>query len=141
MVALGVVMLGFAVYSLWLRYRDRLFDATGFLRGLTWMIPAPFVAVLAGWFVTEIGRSPWLVWESMRYNEAVTPSLTGGMALFSLVGFILVYAVIFIAGIYYLTRIVRAGMDEPTDLAHSDVERASRPLSAVHVPFDPEEAR
>ena len=140
MVALGVLMIGFALYSLWLRARGRLFHAPRFLQGLVWMIPAPFVAVLAGWFVTEIGRSPWLVWESMRYNEAVTPSLTGGMALFTLIGFVLVYAVVFSAGVYYLARIVRAGMDEAEPGGHEGAGRPKRPLSAAHTSLEPGEA-
>lgn len=136
MVGLGVVMLAFALWSLLLRFRRRLFEASGYLRGLTWMIPVPFVAVIAGWFTTEIGRAPWLVYGRMTQSEALTPALTGGMALFTLIGYIVVYALVFAAGIYYLTRIVRAGMDDPADLEHAEVERASRPLSAAHTPFD-----
>lgn len=136
MVGLGVVMLAFALWSLWLRFRRRLFEARAFLRGMTWMIPVPFVAVIAGWFTTEIGRAPWLVYGRMTQSEGLTPALTGGMALFTLIGYILVYAVVFAAGIYYLTRIVRAGMDDPAELEHAEVERPSRPLSAVHTPFD-----
>jgi cytochrome d ubiquinol oxidase subunit I len=136
MVAIGLLMIGFALYSLWLRARGRLFLAPRFLRGLTWMIPAPFVAVLAGWFVTEMGRAPWLVWGIMRQEEALTPSLSGGMALFSLLGFIAVYAVVFSAGVYYVMRIVSAGMEEPEGGDHGEVERPSRPLSAAHTSFD-----
>jgi len=136
MVGLGFLMLAFALGGLWLRARGRLYESRAFLRGLTWMIPAPFVAVLAGWFVTEIGRAPWLVYGIMTQAQALTPSLTGGMALFSLIGFVLVYAVIFVAGVYYLTRIVRTGMDEPQDAWHPDVERASRPMSAAHTPLE-----
>ena len=136
MVGIGMLMIAFAFFSLWLRARGRLFASPRFLRGLTWMIPAPFIAVLAGWFVTEIGRAPWLVWGIMRQEEAVTPALSGGMALFSLLGFVAVYAVVFTAGVYYVTRVVRAGMEQPDDTDHGEVESASRPLSAAHTRFD-----
>jgi cytochrome bd ubiquinol oxidase subunit I len=134
MVAIGVIMIGFAFWGLWLRWKGRLYDHPVFLRSLSWMIGAPFVAVLAGWFVTEVGRVPWLVYGLMTQAEGLTPSLTGGMALFTLIGYVVVYAIIFAAGIYYLTRIVHAGMDDRPDTG--TVERPSRPLSAAHIPFD-----
>lgn len=136
MVALGVLMIAFAFSGLWLRWRGRLYEHKLFLQGLTWMIAAPFVAVIAGWLVTETGRAPWLVYGMMSHSEGLTPSLTGGMALFTLIGYIAVYAVVFSAGIYYLTRIVRAGMDHDEGEDTDAIERPMRPMSAAHIPFD-----
>jgi cytochrome bd ubiquinol oxidase subunit I len=136
MVGIGLVMIGFGLYSLWLRWRGRLFESRRFLKGLTWMIPTPFIAMLAGWFVTEVGRFPWLVWELMPHSEGVTPSLTGGMTLFTLLGYIAVYAVIFVAGIYYLIRIVQAGMEEEHPPEQPEQQRPARPLSAADIPFN-----
>jgi cytochrome d ubiquinol oxidase subunit I len=129
-------MILFAFAGAWLRWRGQLYDHRFFLQGMTWMIGAPFVAVIAGWFVTETGRAPWLVYGMMTHSEGLTPSLTGAMALFTLIGYIAVYAVVFTAGVYYITRIVKAGMehDESEDL--EEVERPSRPMSAAHIPFD-----
>jgi len=76
------------------------------------MIPTPFIAVLAGWFVTEIGRSPWLVYGMMKYSEAITPSLTTGLAVASLVGFALVYAVVYASGFLYILKTIRKGTDQ-----------------------------
>lgn len=102
------------------------------------MIPMPFVAVLAGWIVTESGRAPWLVYGMMTHAEGLTPSLTGPMALFTLIGYVLVYAVVFYAGIYYLTRVVRNGMlpEEERDTTDENFKRPMRPMSAAHTPFD-----
>ena len=75
------------------------------------MIPAPFIAVVAGWFVTEMGRSPWLVYGMMSYSEAITPSLTGGLALTSLIGFGLVYAVVYASGLVYIVKTVKKGTE------------------------------
>ena len=135
MVGIGLVMIGVALTGAWLLWRRRLLESPRFLRLCTWMIPAPFVAVLAGWFVTEVGRQPWVVHGLMRVEEAVTPSLTGGMALFSLIGFVLVYAAVFTAGVYYLLRVVHAGPEafRPED---EDEGRAKRPLSAVDTPLE-----
>lgn len=136
MVGLGVLMLGFAWFSLWLRWRGRLFSAPRFLRGLTWMIPAPFVAMIAGWFVTEIGRAPWLVHGLMSHAEGVTPSLTGGMALTTLIGYILVYAVVFPSGVYYILRIIRHGL-EP-DAQPSENQRHHQPMRPVSAAGGPQ---
>lgn len=100
------------------------------------MIVSPFLAVLAGWVVTEAGRAPWLVYGVMTHAQGLTPSLTGGMALFTLIGYVAVYTVVFWVGIYYLTRVVRNGMIPDTAEVTGEVERAKRPFSAAHTPFD-----
>jgi len=136
MVAIGTVMIAVALWGAWLLYRRRLADSRNYLRLLTLMIPLPFLAVLAGWFVTEIGRQPYVLYGVITVQEGLTPSLTGGMALFSLVGYMLVYAVVFTAGIYYLTRIVRAGLPESLDEPDHAQGRPKRPLSAADTPLD-----
>jgi cytochrome d ubiquinol oxidase subunit I len=136
MVAIGTVMIAVALWGAWLLYRRRLADSRNYLRLLTLMIPLPFLAVLAGWFVTEIGRQPYVLYGVITVQEGLTPSLTGGMALFSLIGYMLVYAVVFTAGIYYLTRIVRAGMPESLDEPDHPQGRPKRPLSAADTPLD-----
>ncbi|GGX79963.1 cytochrome ubiquinol oxidase subunit I [Litchfieldella qijiaojingensis] len=136
MVALGFLMIAVALVGLWLRRGGRVYEHRGFLQLLRLMSVTPFIAVLAGWFVTETGRAPWLVYGMMTHAEAVTPSLTGGMALFTLIGYVVVYAVVFWAGIYYLTRVVRSGMQEGGEEIGGEVERPMRPFSASHTPFD-----
>ncbi|WP_280548250.1 MULTISPECIES: cytochrome ubiquinol oxidase subunit I [unclassified Halomonas] len=135
MVGIGLVMIAVSLAGLWLRRGGRVFEHRGFLQLLRVMTVTPFIAVLAGWFVTETGRAPWLVYGMMTHAEGLTPSLTGGMALFTLVGYIAVYAVVFWAGLYYLTRVVRQGMLPEAPHDH-EVERPKRPLSAAHATFD-----
>ncbi len=138
MVGIGLLMIATALIGLLLRRKGKFHQHTGFLKTLVYMIPMPFVAVLAGWIVTESGRAPWLVYGMMAHAEGVTPSLTGPMALFTLVGYVLVYAVVFYAGIYYLTRVVRNGMlpKEEREAAGDNFRRPMRPLSATETPFD-----
>ncbi|WP_440995106.1 cytochrome ubiquinol oxidase subunit I [Arhodomonas sp. SL1] len=135
MVGLGLLMIAFAVWGAWLRWKGRLYDCRPFLQGLRLMAVSPFVAVLAGWFVTEIGRAPWLVHGLMDQAAGLTPSLTGGMALFTLIGYVAVYAVVFTSGVYYLTRVVREGMEGAPETEQGS-DRPKRPLSAVHTAFD-----
>ncbi len=60
------------VWSLWLRWRRRLFRSALFLRFAVLMGPAGLIAILAGWFTTEIGRQPWVVYGVMRTADAVS---------------------------------------------------------------------
>ena len=134
MVGLGFLMIGFAIAGLVLRRGGRYAENRWFLQGLRLMSLTPFVAVLAGWFVTEFGRAPWVVYGMMTQAEGLTPSLTGGMALFTLIGYIVVYALVFSAGVYYLMRVLHDGL-EAKDREYSS-DHPKRPLSAAHVPFE-----
>lgn len=136
MVGLGLLMIAFAVTGLVLRAGGRYCRTRWFLQGLRFMSLTPFVAVLAGWFVTETGRAPWLVYGMMTQAEALTPSLTGGMALFTLIGYIVVYGLVFSAGVYYLMRVLYVGMEDQYNEADHRAERPKRPFSAAHVPFE-----
>lgn len=135
MVGIGVLMIAIAIAGLVLRKDGRCYRTPWFLQSLRLMSVTPFIAVLAGWFVTETGRAPWLVYGMMTHAEGVTPSLTGAMALFTLIGYILVYAMVFTAGVYYLMRVLHEGL-EARDKVNLDRDRPKRPLSAAHVPFE-----
>jgi len=140
MVAMGLLMVTFGVIGLVLRHNEGYANKTWFLQGLRWMTLAPFIAVLAGWFVTEVGRAPWLIYEQMTHAEGVTPSLTGGMALFTLIGYVLVYAAVFAAGMYYLTRVLDSGVPDE-DVVDSSKQRAKRPFSAASAAWEEEASK
>lgn len=134
MVGIGFLMIGCALAGLVLRKGDRYWRQPWFLNTLRLMAFTPFVAVLCGWIVTEVGRFPWLVYGQMNQLDGLTPSLTGSMVLFTLLGYVTVYAAIFSAGIYYLMRVLRAGVESITGPDEvQDIERPKRPLSASHV--------
>lgn len=137
MVGIGVLMIAAAITGLVLRIRGRLFEARAYLRWLQWMSLTPFIAVLAGWFTTEIGRAPWLIYGMMTFEQGLTPSLQGWMALTTLIGYITVYVLVFTGGLYYVMRILRDGLEYHRDTADDDLaHHAKRPLSAVDVPLE-----
>ena len=73
----------------------------------------------------------------MTQAEGLTPSLTGWMALFTLIGYFLVYAVVFCLGIFYITRLASAGMDEmESSQHHPEWQQAKRPFSAAETGLD-----
>jgi cytochrome d ubiquinol oxidase subunit I len=144
MVALGFLMLAVAGAGLWLRLRGRLYDTRWFHKVAVACIPIGFVALLAGWVTTEAGRQPWVVYGLMRTADAVTPALTAGAVATSLAAFVIVYGLIFPAGVYYMVRLVQRGPQPVpgiTGPAEGDVphRRAARPLSASDVPLEPAE--
>lgn len=130
MVGIGMLMILVGLWGAFKVWRGDLLQSRRFLKLLTFMIPAPFMAVLAGWFVTEIGRQPYLIYGMMTAQEALTPSLEGWMALLTLIGYAAVYAVVFTAGIYYLRKLVNAGIADIKP-AGADTGRPKRPLSAA----------
>ena len=136
MVGMGILMILFALTGLFLRPKGKLYETRWYLQGLRFMSISPFIAVLTGWFVTEVGRAPWLVYGIMRHSESVTPSLTGGMALFTLIGYVVVYALVFASGVYYLMRVLYVGLENDDQDETDSAERPARPMSAAHVPFE-----
>jgi cytochrome bd ubiquinol oxidase subunit I len=105
MVGLGTLMLGFGVLSLWARFRGRLYD----WRPLHWLAlamgPAGFVAVIAGWVTTEVGRQPFTVYGLLRTAESVSPLEAPAVAA-SLLTFIVVYFIVFGAGTGYILKLM-----------------------------------
>jgi len=95
MVGAGLIMLALVAVGLWLRLRRRLYDTGWFLWALTWSASLGFIAVVAGWTTTEVGRQPWTVYGVMRTAHSVTPSLTGIDVLVSLLGYVTVYLIMF----------------------------------------------
>ncbi|TLM78964.1 cytochrome ubiquinol oxidase subunit I [Microbulbifer harenosus] len=105
MVAIGLAMLALGLWSLIARRRKRLFESRALHRTAVLMGPAGFVAVIAGWITTEVGRQPFTVYGLLRTAESASPLDAPAVAT-SLIAFILVYSAVFGAGIYYLLRLM-----------------------------------
>ncbi|MGE5339022.1 MAG: cytochrome ubiquinol oxidase subunit I [Gemmatimonadota bacterium] len=132
MVGMWAIMLALTVWAWWLAWRGRLFDSMPFLRAATWAIPVGYIAVTAGWITTEVGRQPFVVYGQLRTAGSVTPTLTGGDVLVSLLLYIAVYVAVFGAGLYYLIRVVRRGLPDSVESREPRLEeRPARPMSAA----------
>src|SRR5262249_49838487 len=129
MVGCAVVMLALVLLGGWLRWRGRLFDTPLFLWLLQLAAPLGFVAVIAGWCVTEVGRQPWTVYGLLRTAESVSPSLTSSDVAISLAGYMLVYLLIYPWGLFLMLRIVRKG-PEHSDEQTSQIE-GGRPQAPI----------
>jgi len=105
MVGLAFLMATLGFWSLFARWRRRLYDWRWLHRFALVMGPAGFVAVIAGWVTTEMGRQPWVIYGLLRTEEAVSP-ISAPAVTGSLIAFILVYFIIFAAGAFYILRLM-----------------------------------
>jgi cytochrome d ubiquinol oxidase subunit I len=103
MVGLGFLMLAVGLWSLWARWRRTLFESRWLHRAALAMGPSGFVAVLAGWFTTEVGRQPYTVYGLLRTSDSISNVAAPAVGT-SLIFFIIVYFVVFGAGVFYLLR-------------------------------------
>ncbi len=105
MVGIGLAMAALGLWSLWLRWHDRLYDAPWTHRFAVLLGPSGLVAVLAGWITTEVGRQPYTVYGVLTTAESASPLDAPALAT-SLAAFIVVYLAVFGAGIFYLLRLM-----------------------------------
>jgi cytochrome d ubiquinol oxidase subunit I len=135
MVALGMLMIFVGLWSAWLRWRGGLYTNRLFLRLVMCMGPAGLIAMLSGWFTTEIGRQPWVVYGLMRTANASSNHSVGQLTI-TLVLFVVVYFMLFGTGFGYMMRLVRKGpkTHEGDDTPHGgpgQKRTPARPLSAA----------
>jgi cytochrome bd ubiquinol oxidase subunit I len=88
-----------------------------------------FVAVIAGWIVTETGRQPWIAHGVLRTADAVSPHAAGTVAT-TLVLFVLVYGIVFAMGLYYINRLIVRGPQGP-GTTEPAAGTPTRPISAA----------
>lgn len=115
MVGLGMLMAALGFWSLWARHRKTLFNSRALHRFSLAMAPSGFIAILAGWITTEVGRQPWTVYGLLKTADSASPLAAPALTA-SLVGFFVVYFFVFGAGIYYILRLMR----KPPDTAAAD---------------------
>ncbi len=115
MVGLGFAMLGLGIWAAVLRFRGRLFESAWLFRVAAVMGPMGFVAVLAGWITTEVGRQPWTVYGLLTTADSVAPIETAAVAS-SLIAFILVYFAVFGAGTFYILRLLHRAPEAPPSI-------------------------
>ena len=132
MVGIGLIMIAVGVIGAILWLTGKLYTSEWFLRALVWESPLGFLAVLSGWFVAEVGRQPWVVYGVLRTADAVSP-VPGGSVLVSIFLFVLVYGIVFGAGVYYMAKLVRRGPDE-TPPAEEEADLSHRPMAAAGTP-------
>jgi cytochrome bd ubiquinol oxidase subunit I len=124
MVGIGIAMMCLGLWSLWLRLKRQLYDAPWMYRCAILLSPSGFIALLAGWTVTEVGRQPYVIYGLLRTSEAAS-AIDAAAVGASLVAFIVVYFALFGAGIYYIFReFAKTPGGKDDGLAHGPIRSA-----------------
>lgn len=131
MVACAFAMLLIVIAGNFLRRGGRLYRSGIFLRLCTLAAPLGFIAVVAGWTTTEVGRQPWTVYGLLRTANSVSPSLTPMDVALSLAGYIVAYLIIFPAGALLMARIVKHGVGDSADTVPVAAGRPDLPIQAL----------
>lgn len=109
MVGLGTIFIGLLLIAGIQLYRKKLFTTKWVLWALMFMLPFPYIANTAGWYTAELGRQPWLVYNLLRTADGISPTVSSGNTLFTLLGFIGLYALLGLLFIMLAVKIVHKG--------------------------------
>lgn len=124
MVGAGFAMLALAIVALFFGLGEMLDSRSRWLRVFPYAMPLPYVAAMAGWIMTEVGRAPWIVFGLMKIEQGVTPTLDVFSASLTLVVFTLVYAVLLVIGGRLFVKFARAGYSAPEKIGGASVQSA-----------------
>ncbi len=109
MVGAGFAMLGLAGYALYHVMRNKVGPRIRWLGIFVFAMALPYLANTSGWVLTEMGRQPFIVYGLLKTEDAMSPGLTSGMVLFSLIGFALIYTALMVVDVYLLAKFAKAG--------------------------------
>jgi len=113
MVGAGTLMLLLALLALFNTMGEVYETRSSVLKLFTWAIALPYLGNTAGWLMTELGRAPWIVYGVMKIEDAVSPTVSGGAVLTTLIGFTLIYGILMVADVYLLMKYARVAPGAP----------------------------
>jgi cytochrome d ubiquinol oxidase subunit I len=125
MIALGVYFILVSWVGLYLLYRKRLFESKRYLRLLLYSLPLPWVACEFGWLAAEIGRQPWVVYGELKTVDAASVVVPAGQVLFTLIMFVLIYALLLALIVYLVTREIKHGPDSVAEAAATTAQEVA----------------
>ncbi|WP_075980236.1 cytochrome ubiquinol oxidase subunit I [Bacillus massilinigeriensis] len=122
MVVAGGLMILLSMIGLFIRWRGKLESSSAYLK---WMVPAiffPYIANAFGWIMSEFGRQPWVVYGLMTTEAGISPNVSSGSIMFSLIAFILIYTLLAVAMVYLFVKVIKHGPYEKLseDISVSD---------------------
>lgn len=116
MVGVGTLMLLIVIPLAYMAYKKKQFTKLMLFKFLPFTAILPYMGNTSGWLLTEMGRQPWVVYGVLKTEDAVSPNLTQGEILISLIGFGVIYGVLMLADIYLLAKYSKAGPDKEESL-------------------------
>ncbi|MBW4084849.1 cytochrome ubiquinol oxidase subunit I [Paenibacillus sp. S150] len=110
MVAAGSLMIALGVYAIYLMWRKKMERPnTWFMRFMFWGLLLPPIANTSGWIMTEMGRQPWTVFGLMTTEDSVSPNITSGQVLFSVISFTTIYAILGLVLVGLFIKVIKKG--------------------------------
>ncbi len=120
MVGLGTMFIGLTLFTLYLRWRNRLFANRPLMWVFVFAVIGPYIANQAGWVSAEVGRQPWAVYNVLRTSKAVSTSVPPGQIIASIVMFGVIYLLLFAVWLYVLNDKIQHGPDDPDKFVAPD---------------------
>ena len=114
MVGLGTLFIAVMALSGFCLWRRRLYANRALLWTVMLAVPFPYIATTAGWMTAELGRQPWLMYGLMRTAEGASPRVSAGSGLFTLLGFMGLYALL---GMLFVLLVLREVAHGPEAVA------------------------
>ena len=115
MAGLGTIFIGIMGLAAFFLYRKKLYTFKPLLWVILFLAPFPYIANLLGWYVAELGRQPYLVYGLLRTKDGISPTVSSGNTLFTLMGFMALY---FLLGMLFLLLVGRVINQGPKDVQH-----------------------
>jgi len=124
MAGLGTIFIAIMVLSALFLWRGTLYEQRWMLWILMLAVPFPFIANTAGWMTAELGRQPWLIHGLMRTADGHSTNVSGGNALFTLIGFMGMYVILSVLYFFLATRIIARGPEADSGEGEPNAGRA-----------------
>ena len=115
MVGLGTIFITVMALAVFLLWRKKLYNLKPLLWTIMFLVPFPYIANLTGWYTAELGRQPYLVYGLLKTSEGVSPTVSSGNTLFTLLGFVALYMLL---GLLFLVLVGKTINDGPTPKTH-----------------------
>jgi cytochrome d ubiquinol oxidase subunit I len=126
MVAIGMFLIAMTLVASFMMFKGTLWTSKWMLSTLVGAVVLPHLANFTGWMTAEIGRQPWVVYNLLRTEDALSPAVSGGEVLTSLIMFALVYALLFSLFLYLLDKKIKGGPTEPDEHGLVEEERKAK---------------
>lgn len=126
MVGAGMVMLLMSTLALYYQTKKKLYDKTKFLKLLVLTLALPYIANSTGWILTEVSRTPWIVFGLLKLEDAVSPTVSYGYVLTSLIVFTLVYSALILIDVSLMLKFAKKDtVDEGKNSSGKEVKEGS----------------
>jgi cytochrome d ubiquinol oxidase subunit I len=115
MVGLGTIFIAVMSLAAFFLWRKKLHLKRGLLWVIMFLVPFPYIANITGWYTAELGRQPFLVYGLLRTSEGISPTISSGNTLFTLLGFVGLYLLL---GLLFLLLVSKAVFEGPKSHSH-----------------------